>query len=897
MKKAVLVFCSFCCLHLVALAQVSIQTPIPTNGVTGNWSVPGTEVAGNGINKLPRVDVRHPDFGKPSGCGNPADPTGTNPSDCAIQAAIDWSMANPQGKGWPSIYIPAGTYKLTKALRVPCQLRLVGDGNSVTVLEPAIANQNGVTVYTKSGAPIPNAWICGGSIEDLTIHAPAGHLYTATLIELQNAVGYSISHIRGSNGGGRGLVMLGNSERVKVIDTEWDTIRWPIVALGNELRFLDTSIASAGMDSTGWCMSPNNCVNGVPPGNQWTVPQQLTGASGSGTAASYLVTGGSDSMSTNGISPLVAGHWFTVEGIHDITGLNGVYQITKVFNNCKAVANGSCSTPSATQYIVFAANTSTGTSSANGATFKPTMLPERNGAFTFGGAAISILGGSIKANWYSGCFSTNETFSGLIEGFYCEGFPINHQPHLNSDLQMAGLPWSTTLTSAVSENVASIANNQWSLAYVNDPADAPTLQGLIVRIMPPDYSHTPTSKCSASVTTPSGGCVSQSQYEQAVAITAGDGTIHFSMRNYSGSNLPPNAGTIVWPPGSIVSEAPEASYGSLTVIGSHFSSVNPVFANTGWAADCDDQTALICGTVVIGGIPNGYTTFPAAGSPPGGSVTFIDVEWWGLGGPANENTGQQFVKVVGVGDVTVINGGQHLQALGETSEAASGKMLMNSSPSVYAVPGKDGTPAYLTYSNPTSDIYVNTTRSTYRARVNGFNDPVLGANPRSQYALGFQFAGSSCDYDTPAAGASHAAIRHCVRGGPAFTGTGVGWEDDVWNPATSQWVSALNFSGNAGANGGLLQMPGNSRAEFDGPVTLNGGMVVGSSYQGRATLTAGTAAVPTTAITAASNVTLTNCGARGTAGILSLGPVVAGSNFVIKSSSEDDTSIVCWWIH
>ena len=897
MKNAAFFLLSTCLMPVAASAQVSTPGPVPQTGVPGNWSVPGTQIAGNGINKLPRVDVRHPDFGQKAGCTNAADPTGANPSDCAIQVAINWSIANPQGSGWPAVYIPAGTYKLTGTLRVPCQLRLIGDGITVTVLEPVTANQNGVTVYSKNGAPVPNPWTCGGSIEDLTIHAPGGHLYTATLLELQNAVGYTISHIRGSNGGGRGLTMLGNTERVKVIDTEWDTVRWPIVALGNELRFLDTSIASAGMDSSSWCMSPNNCVNGVQPGNKWTVPQQLAAASGNGVTASYVVTGGSDAGSKNGVSPLVAGHWFTVAGIPDVTGLNGIYRVAKVFNNCSAVTGVSCRAQSATQYVVQAANATTGTATVNGATYKPTMLPERNGAFTFGGAAISILGGSIKANWFSGCFTTLSTFSGLIEGFYCEGYPLNHQPHLNSDLQMAGLPWSSTLTSAISANIASIADNQWALGYVNDPSDAPKLPGIEVRILPPDYSQTATTNCSAYVKTASGGCVLQSQYEQAGAITASDGTIHFSNRNFAGTTLPPGAGTVAWPAGSIVAEVPQPSYGSLTVIGSHFSSIDPAAPNSGWAADCDDQTALICGTVVIGGSPNGYTTFPIAGSGPGGSVTFIDVEWWGLGGPSNENQGQQFVKVVGRGDVTVLNGGQHSQTLGETSEAIGGKMLKNRAPNVYAVPGIDGSTPYLSYSNPTSDIHLSTVQPNYHARVNGFKDPVLGTNPKSGYALGFQFAGSSCDYDTPAPEASHATIRHCIKGGPAFTGTGIGWEDDIWNPATSQWVSALNFSGNTGANGGLFQVSRNSSAEFDGPVALNGGMVVGPSYQGKATLAGGSVTVPNTVITPASNVTLTNCGARGTPGILSLGTVTVGSGFTIKSSSATDSSTVCWWIH
>ncbi|HEX5235109.1 MAG TPA: glycosyl hydrolase family 28-related protein [Silvibacterium sp.] len=65
----------------------------------------------NTVGKLPRVDVRHPDFG--AGCANAADPSGQQDSTCAIQAAIAWAENNEQGGNFPPVYFAPGTYKVS----------------------------------------------------------------------------------------------------------------------------------------------------------------------------------------------------------------------------------------------------------------------------------------------------------------------------------------------------------------------------------------------------------------------------------------------------------------------------------------------------------------------------------------------------------------------------------------------------------------------------------------------------------------------------------------------------------------------------------------------------------------------------------------------------------------
>ena len=109
----------------------------------------------------------------------------------------------------------------------------------------------------------------------------------------------------------------------------------------------------------------------------------LVSASANGTAATFVLQGGSDAAASNGISPIVAGHWFTIAGIADLTALNGVWKVA-------SVSNGS---PSNGQYTITANIAASGTATITNATFKPTILPENHSAFYMEGAAISVLGG------------------------------------------------------------------------------------------------------------------------------------------------------------------------------------------------------------------------------------------------------------------------------------------------------------------------------------------------------------------------------------------------------------------------------------------------------------------------------------------------------------------------
>ena len=86
---------------------------------------------------------------------------------------------------------------------------------------------------------------------------------------------------------------------------------------------------------------------------------------------------------------------------------------------------------------------------------------------------------------------------------------------------------------------------------------------------------------------------------------------------------------------------------------------------------------------------------------------------------------------------------------------------------------------------------------------------------------------------------------------------------------------------------------GSGNVTFAGHLNLTAGT---DKTVGQATLSAGTVTVDNTSVTASSLIFLTNAGASGTVGTLSVGTITAGTSFVINSSSSTDTSKVNWLI-
>jgi len=196
----------------------------------------------------------------------------------------------------------------------------------------------------------------------------------------------------------------------------------------------------------------------------------------------------------------------------------------------------------------------------------------------------------------------------------------------------------------------------------------------------------------------------------------------------------------------------------------------------------------------------------------------------------------------------------------------------------------------------------------------------------SQWQASFQASGNNAvqfvSYNT---GTGAQGSRMGNRNGLAATAAGTfngppGWYDYFawWNGTTTN-STGCGWSTSSNTAAGVQPTKINETWRCDGgtplslPVHTTYTLPAGSDIdlsgfnggfhppnQGRATLVAGTVTVSTTAAAAMTSTltyTLTNCQAGGTLGILSVGTITPGTSFVINSSNNADTSIVCWWIH
>ena len=239
----------------------AVATAVPLAGGT----VTGTLAVANQISKLPRVDVRSPDF------AGGADPTGTRDSYPAISAAVAFALASSTSAGdasFPTIYLAPGHYLVNGTIRLPSSMHMVGDSKANTILQETNATANLITVYNGSVCTI---FTCFGGLENITLSG-IGKLTTGTLLEMQLGF-FTLRDVHFVNTGGRGLQMNGPSERMVSYDSSFNQVRWPIIMAGdtNEDYFYNTQIVSAGQtaDITSsptwnnhWCYSVN-CTNGV----------------------------------------------------------------------------------------------------------------------------------------------------------------------------------------------------------------------------------------------------------------------------------------------------------------------------------------------------------------------------------------------------------------------------------------------------------------------------------------------------------------------------------------------------------------------------------------------------------------------------------------------------------
>lgn len=118
-----------------------------------------------------------------------ADPTGVTDSTAAIQAAIDAGY----GK---EVFIPKGTYRLTSGITVTSGIGLRGEGfASVLKVDAAAARFLPLTVQNLVTP------ISGFYMRDMAIDGSLKGQLDAGLVQINNAVGFVVDHVRLFNGG------------------------------------------------------------------------------------------------------------------------------------------------------------------------------------------------------------------------------------------------------------------------------------------------------------------------------------------------------------------------------------------------------------------------------------------------------------------------------------------------------------------------------------------------------------------------------------------------------------------------------------------------------------------------------------------------------------------------
>ena len=766
----------------------------------------------NSVNKLPRVDITHPDFGV--GCSNPADRTGVNDSTCAIKNAIAYIQSQCVLNACPALYIPFGTFKVSGALRIPSNISVIGDGPQASVLQTTSPTANLIT-YTSIGAGL--APFFGGVVRNITL-AGSGHTTTGTLLEEQGDP-LSLEHVQFYNHGGRGFVGYENTERSKLDDVQFESVRWPEVIGGFEYRQTNLTINGPGCDASGYCFGLND-INGVTPGPLPSATYSLLSATGAGAVGTFVFSG------NNGVSPIAAGNVLGVAGITGVTGLNSPtgqgWTVTAVANN----------TPSSGEFTLTTGTTplgqamsATGSGTVTGATFSTVLLPDNRHAAVWVGAGSnrSFIGGEIKPTAHLPAFKFIVGWSDEISNFYVEGYAPTP---VNPGLLYGGLPdqmigngtlQASSAAACTSGGYPCIsvtpATAQWWPLVVGQSSDISTMTraGTVanVYIFCPDFNPASTAPCAGNAS------VQQKQYEIAAVFVANDtGLAYLVQRNLSGSTAPGNT-TWVNPVFEIPGVGGGALGTALTLRKNTWISDNGSGLPSGYSiyqADAsiyepaEMHSFMADGYVpYCGGWGPGESSFSycygvsaIAGISFADQLGFVPVEatgagyikndaWMGVNSPNNGATNTSATQFSGPGEPPLNVGLAALYTAspnGVTTESSATGQFGNASA---AGPGANNSPYY-------------------HQTVIAANPAGMGNNPGSSGLFaGEQFNDSWCDTDVGTWNRStgHSQSRFCVRSSTNSQGAGIEW--DTWNG--SSWSPSWSASG-AGISSGSLRTQG-----------------------------------------------------------------------------------------
>lgn len=560
--------------------------------------------------KQPIIDPANPDFGTPSGCANPADPTGTNDSSCAIQAAVAYSMTNPLSStpaAYMQVRLGAGKFLIHTAIRAPCSIEFSGSGRNASQL--ASDGNHALLVMFNSGATqAPDGFTCGGHIHDIgftNATQAIADINHSALVELDSAPGLHFNDVSIWNHMGIGILLNGSTERSYFDNTFISDVGRPVRAVSgstNENANFGINIASPGMTLDGTCDGVNCGISGQWPTNTLLASQvvggvlapnlfQLISATGNGSGGATFVvqcnnisgaprnacpvaTTTPTTTCTSGLTgnaPLCAGNYFQITGIPDVTAFNGVWQATTVTGNTPTgqftitttLVTGD-PTYGPDQLLTYlnptTATPSGSTASPGSGNFTIYLWPTFQKAVTLNNASVNEWDrSSMKSLQYIGGMQVTNP-GGSASHFYGEGFPANGQPRPNTNIDLGGYLPYTKSTAAFSGNTTTCTTTApctlpvirawdmlWFASDATHTSDLVSGSGFLA-VMPCDYNP--------SINTAS-TCVSGVNRNQMMIMqeaAASDGAMHVLARDVfvslAAGVLAPTG--ITWPAGSLI---------------------------------------------------------------------------------------------------------------------------------------------------------------------------------------------------------------------------------------------------------------------------------------------------------------------------------------------------------
>lgn len=735
----------------------------PTSTLTSDNSVQINKQFHQQVEKLPRTDILHSDFGVAASCANPADPT-FNPSNpnasqdstCALQAAINYIQSAPVTPHTPGIlYIPQGNYKISSALRITKSIVVRGDSNGGTILTNVSTSNNLITVFNPISVGNAGSLYDGVTLSDLTLSG-SGHLTKGTLLEVDYGINFTSYNLTLTNSGGRGMALNFSAERSRNYNMQISAVRWPLTQAGNanEDQWWGALIISPGATYDNYIFN-ENAPNGVYLGpnlgpistNVWTAATWFPGG--------YILTDG------------LGKNW-----------------------QAQAPGTTAASTPAWASFPTDGQTIVDGGVTWKNISNRTLVVPTNHTAIHLEGEN-NLFSGSVKSiQFISGISMCSENCT--VMNSYFEGFTGSPNHAVLTVNYPEHFPGTGTLASAGTQ--VTIGNLDWVVDFVNAPTDASFGNGAndgVYVLMPNDYD--------TQISTPSADVpgINRNQFE-VVQVKGVDGTgnMYIAARNFNGSTAP--AGT-AWPANQWF--AVRGVFGSQVGTGptfknSHFNALDPPLA--GYAYNCQDNQPTICAEFIGGILPDGQY-INGLTKPSNPLVSLLGNRQFSLDhdtATGNSNLGEY----LGTGSLKIpVNGAFDISQTPAFSGAFTSNLPMLTGAhigafgTIYAVawsPAFAGNTEVMNNSNTfmhNSGSTSGTQQSKYQiVQTSDFNQSTLTA----QVNNGFCYADSNTT--------TQPTFRFCFEGGPSLSPL---IKTETWNGTAWVPVFSVNSSGSLLLNG------------------------------------------------------------------------------------------------